>query len=838
MDLESIVHQIGKFTNEAILIADADVTDGAVLTIRWVNPSFSRLTFYASEDVYGQTMGMLAGARTDLATLGKIIDRLMCWEHFSEDIYCHRKDGTGFWGHFSFQPLKDKTGDYRFWVSLIRDVTVRRQAEERSRDLALIAEHTGDMVALHDADRQVEWVNPSFTAFTGYSIEEAAGKRLGALLRAPEGDSEQAMRANELTAALDRSEPAVGELLSRRKDGTLFLGQYDMQPVFDEHGRLSRFVSLIRDITERRSLEMRYKAVFDHSNAAIAIKEKDRFLMVNRAFAEPFGRNVDWFQGRRARDVLAAQVYDATRQVEERVLADGRPVTWERSGQRHDGSPGEFMARTFSVFDPVLNTTLICTVETDITQLHDQQRQLETYAAELRSSQNALEQQNRELVSISEQLEHASMHDTLTGLPNRRYLDSKLREMRARLTTGGVLSVLHIDLDRFKQINDAFGHAAGDYVLRQVARTLLAETRDGDFAARVGGDEFVILSEMDGDQDQVTRFASRIIRKLSTPQRFEGHECRFGASIGIATGRGEGIDPAQLLINADIALYRAKAAGRNRWALFSDALQAEVVRAKSISDDILRGLDRDEFFALYQPQFNLDDMSLAGAEVLMRWNHPYRGELQPADFIRQASDLNVLAQIDQIILRKAVKDDALWRASGATIDRISINVSGRRLRDPELVEDIRTCGIDPHRLSVELLESIFVDDDEEMLVWAIDQLKEMGVGIELDDFGTGHSSIVGLIRLKPDRLKIDRQFIDQAMATEEYREIVRSVTGIGHSLGVEVLAEGVETEAQLSLLRDVGCNIVQGYAFGPPMSADEFRDFLRSPEPRNIPGRA
>ena len=343
-----------------------------------------------------------------------------------------------------------------------------------------------------------------------------------------------------------------------------------------------------------------------------------------------------------------------------------------------------------------------------------------------------------------------------------------------------------------------------------------------------------MLSRNAQTAEQLERFALRLIRKLSIPTRFQGRECRIGASIGIATGLPSSADPAQLLVNADIALYRAKTSGRNCCALFSEALQTEMLQAKGISDGILRGLDRDEFTALYQPQFKLSDMSLAGAEVLMRWAHPEKGMLGPSHFLKEATDLNVLSQLDQIMLRKAVKDDALWRAAGTEVRRLSINVSGTRLRDPELVEDIRTCGIDPRRLSVEVLESIFVDDDEEVLAWAIDQLKEMGVGVELDDFGTGHSSIVGLIRLKPDRLKIDRQFIDQAIAASEYRDVVRSVTEIGHSLGVEVLAEGVETEAQLDLLRWAGCDIVQGYAIAPPMTSDEFRMFLRTPVPRNL----
>lgn len=360
--------------------------------------------------------------------------------------------------------------------------------------------------------------------------------------------------------------------------------------------------------------------------------------------------------------------------------------------------------------------------------------------------------------------QHAASRDALTGLPNRRALEQKLQSLRTDRHAGRRLAAMRIDLDRFRQINDALGYAAGDHVLCHVARVLGDLGQNAGFAARVGDDEFVVLVDGDQPAPRLGRFAGRIIDLLSQPVAFAGQECRFGASVGIAVAE-TAAQHERLLTSADIALDRAKASGRNRWVMFTDRMRQDLLRGKALSDDLLRAVDRREFSVVYQPQVDARTEHIVGVEALLRWHHPERGVLTPREFLSTAEDLGIVGVIDRMVMQQATQDDAGWQSRGLKIPRIAVNVSGRRLRDPALPGDIRQGSIAPDRLSVEILESVFVDEEDQVLSWNIDQLREMGVEIELDDFGTGHSSIVGLIRLKPTRLKIDRHFVDQAPGT-------------------------------------------------------------------------
>lgn len=1113
MDISTVIENIGAYTNEAILIADADVSDGAVMALRWINPAFTALLGYERKDILGQTARILVGPGTDPATHAAIIEKLEAWQSFTNDAVIQRKDGSQFWAQLSFQPVRNDKGRVKYWICLLIDVSARKQIQDKLADLSRIAQNTRDMAIVLDEEREVLWTNASFTSFTGYTPAEAKGHRLSDLLRAEQTDDDQAA---EMIAALDRHETAHAEMILRRRDNSLFIAQVEYQPIFED-GKLVRYVSLIRDTTERRMLEMRYKGVFDETNAAISIKSGDRFLMVNRRFAQDHGKVVSEIEGKTAEEVFPDLHRMDLESVERHVAETSESMEWERTVLGRDGQFRHELTKTFPVFDPLLDTNLICSVSTDVTAIRqaetalrqsqkaalaaerrlwgaldamsdgfvlydaqdrlvmfnkafktmhghlgdrlevgmtyrefveagvevgqwdlagepaedwladhfaarstemrlglfvplanerwllckevelqngeragiridvsdvkrneaelrraravaeraerrmmaaveavgdgfsmydaddrlvvysyagadsdvygmpefepgqtfehvlrtvlskkvvsdaigreeewlaeriahhrnphgtldqclsdgrifriyerrtedgdtvslrlnvtrerEQEARLSDYARDLEASKALVEQRNSALEVAKANLEHASLHDALTGLANRRYLDQELQRRKVEVDPDTVrpgqgterLSVLHIDLDRFKQINDAFGHAAGDFVLRHVASVLRTETRSGDFAARVGGDEFVILCHGGRDKKQLGEFASRIIKALSKPVSYEGQECRFGASIGIAVaqpgasgeegeGASENISSAeQLLIDADIALYRAKSAGRNRWAFFTDALQAEVLAAKLLSDQILRAIDNREFHVLYQPQVNAHTGAVTGVEALLRWSHPTRGTLLPTDFISAAEDLNVMPQIDAIVLEHVMRDDARWRELGLTVPRIAVNVSGRRLRDPELIRDIKEGGLDPSRLSLEILESVFVDEEDEVLAWNIDQLREMGVEIELDDFGTGHSSIVGLINLKPKRLKIDRTFVEQTLTPDADAAVIRAMVQIGRSLDVEIVAEGIETIAQGERLTALGCDVLQGFAYAVPMRADELRRYL------------
>ena len=437
------------------------------------------------------------------------------------------------------------------------------------------------------------------------------------------------------------------------------------------------------------------------------------------------------------------------------------------------------------------------------------------------------EARNSELEAARVRIEHNALHDSLTGLPNRRYLDEVLkRHATAGYLASGSVALLHMDLDRFKQINDTLGHAAGDAMLIHAAKVLRANCGPDEFVARIGGDEFVVvLSASEGDA-ALASVAERIVRQMHRPVLYEGHECRFGVSVGIAVEEGDEIDVKRLLINADIALYRAKARGRNRFEFFSEALQAEVVNTKRVADEILNGLERNEFVAYYQPQFDAHSLDVVGVEALARWNHPVHGIRAPEAFLSIAEELNVVASIDRLVLNQALADLRTWDESGLNVPRASVNVSLRRLHDEDLIPGLQQLGITPGRISFELVESIYLDEGDAIVGWNIEQIKELGIDVEIDDFGTGYASIVSLLKLNPKRLKIDRQFIAPIVSEPGQRRLLSSIIDIGKSMGIEVVAEGVETMEHARILRDLGCDILQGYAFARPMSAADLSRFL------------
>ncbi|WP_437350928.1 sensor domain-containing protein [Neorhizobium petrolearium] len=448
---------------------------------------------------------------------------------------------------------------------------------------------------------------------------------------------------------------------------------------------------------------------------------------------------------------------------------------------------------------------------------------------ELERAKTLAEARNRELEAARSRIEHNAMHDHLTDLPNRRYLDEMLDRVAAECVRDGQgIAILHVDLDRFKQINDTLGHSAGDMMLKHVAKILKGTIRKGDFVARVGGDEFVILSKFQGSPRKLSNLAERIIRELRKPVSYEGHDCRFGASIGIACEAAADADARQLLLNADIALYRAKNNGRNRHEFFSADTQKEIISTRRMSDEILLGLERNEFVPFYQLQFDARTLEIVGVETLARWVHPEHGLLSPVKFLETAEELDVVPAIDGMILDKALADFREWRRQGLSIPKLSVNVSYRRLRDASLPRKLRKLGIEPGTVAFELLESIFFDDCDEEVMKTLARIRRLGIDIEIDDFGTGHASIISLLRLNPRALKIDRELVRLVSQSQKQRKLVGTIIEIGRSLNIRVIAEGVETAEQIRILRDLGCDVLQGYALARPMPRSSLPDFIRS----------
>ncbi|MBX4952294.1 EAL domain-containing protein [Rhizobium binae] len=484
-----------------------------------------------------------------------------------------------------------------------------------------------------------------------------------------------------------------------------------------------------------------------------------------------------------------------------RVIVDDGSVRYVRSvGKVHQTASGEMkiMGIAFDATEDMLMTI------------------------RLKAAKDEAVAKNIELELAKDRIEHNSLHDPLTALANRRKLDMALENLtRDGRRQRQKFSILHIDLDRFKDINDTLGHAAGDAMLVHASKVLARNVRGSDLVARIGGDEFVILACDVGDKE-MAELATRIVEEMRQPIDFQGFSCRCGVSIGIALANGIHVDARKVLINADIALYRAKSTGRNRFEFFNHDLQAEIINTKRTADEILTGIDNGEFTAWYQPQFSARTMELTGVEALVRWKHPSKGWLTPDKFLRIADEINVVQTLDRLVLETALRDKMRWTALGIAVPKVSVNVSARRLHDGSLLESLADLHIRPGELSFELVESIFLDESEDVVSQNLERIKALGIDIEIDDFGTGHTSIVSLLKLKPKRLKIDRQLVRPIIGASQERALVSSIIDIARSLGVETVAEGVETAAHAALLRDLDCDILQGYAFSRPLSFDDF----------------
>ena len=424
-----------------------------------------------------------------------------------------------------------------------------------------------------------------------------------------------------------------------------------------------------------------------------------------------------------------------------------------------------------------------------------------------------------------EQLTHNAFHDALTGLPNRALFMDHLRLSIARKQRNEkyMFAVLFLDLDRFKVINDSLGHMVGDQLLVNVGQRLNNVLRSGDTVARVGGDEFTILLDDLKDEIEAITIAERIQKDLKTPLNLYGYEVFTTASIGIALSHVDYENPENVMRDADTAMYRAKSLGKARHEVFDKAMHAIAMNVLQLETDLRYAIERQEFFLQYQPIVSLDGFNLCGFEALVRWQHPERGLVSPIDFIPVAEDTGQIVQIGQWTLREACRQMQIWhkRFQLETPLFVSVNLSGRQFTQPDLIEQVseilKETGFDPNFLKLEITESMVMENIETATAM-LKQLRALGVRLSIDDFGTGYSSLSYLHRFPIDTLKIDRSFVIHIVDNNENIEIVRTIVMLAQNLGLDVVAEGVETKEQLALLRKLGCEHGQGYFFSKPTS--------------------
>jgi diguanylate cyclase (GGDEF)-like protein/PAS domain S-box-containing protein len=703
---------------------------------------------------------------------------------------------------------------------IYRDVSGRKRASEAlGRTLSLLTatlESTADGILVVDRDGRIVSFNRKFAELWRLP-PQLYGTRDRALLL--EHACRQVVEPERFLARLrelDASPELVSMDVIEFTDGRVFERYSQPQRVGNVvAGRVSSF----RDVTQRTRAERELRtshrlinAVIDGTADPIFVKDLEgRYLMVNQAFVDFAKRSREVIVGRF--DVELFDPEEAARygETDARVLATGLPLVFESSGI----VAGEKRIHlvTKSVFrDEAGRIAGVVGVARDITE----RKQAE------------------------EQLLHDAFHDALTGLPNRALFTEELRLAldRGKRRRDYRFAVLFLDLDQFKVVNDSLGHLVGDRLLVAMAQRLQKCLRPGDRVARLGGDEFTILLDEIGDVDAAERIAERIQAELAEPFDLDGHEVFTSASIGIALSTAGYDQPEQMLRDADLAMYRAKALGRNRVEQFDHGMRADAVARLRLETDLRHALERGEFRLLYQPIVSQASGRTVGFEALLRWQHPTRGLLLPDEFLRVSEENNLMVPMGGWVLEQACRQLGTWLAAYPDREKlgVSVNLSTKQLLQPELAGEIRRVlkqtGVPAHKLKLEVTEDVVMERAEAAAA-VLEQLKAMDVRVYLDDFGTGYSSLSYLRRFPLDALKIDRFFVSR-MEDPENLEIVRAIITLARNLRLRVIAEGVETPAQAAQLRALECEYLQGHLFAGPLTPEAAGELLERETQRQV----
>ncbi|MBB3386760.1 MULTISPECIES: GGDEF and EAL domain-containing protein [unclassified Rhizobium] len=557
-------------------------------------------------------------------------------------------------------------------------------------------------------------------------------------------------------------------------------------PLRDRNGNIIGVVGASRDISAR--------------------KRAEKLMSAQTKLLQDVARGVDLDVFLRESQVLLEE------------LLNGRRVSFVLNGDQAEPLAGDILEFPIFSRDGGRHGALV-TVQTD----GDEAGLMEFFAGIAQTVGIAIDR-HRDIAHIA----YLAEHDALTGLPNRMLLDRKLSALLEKASRQQrSLAVAFVDLDNFKLVNDTLGHAAGDELLTVVARRISTQVGEGGVVARIGGDEFIIVLE-DPAEPIYERLAA-VLADISQPMIVQGVEIRVGCSIGVACAMEHGTTASELFANADMALYRAKEAGRNAIRLFTPAM-AEDARNKLIRiEELRRAVERDEFVLHYQPQKEVRSGKIIGVEALVRWQHPVEGLLLPGVFIPLAEETGLIVPLGEIVLRKACQQARLWQDRGLPALRMGVNVSARQFLESSLTSHVasalQSADLDPQWLELELTESLIMRDVEGAIE-RMHELKELGVSLAMDDFGTGYSSLSTLRRFPLSRLKIDRSFIADIPEKPGDMAITSAIVSLGRTLDLEVVAEGVETEEQARFLEGAGCELLQGYLFARPLPSSEIESLI------------
>jgi diguanylate cyclase (GGDEF)-like protein/PAS domain S-box-containing protein len=754
-----------------------------------------------------------------------------------------RKDGSIVWVNLTVALVRNSDGAPQYEIAVMEDITERKEREVALQRFRTALDSSADMVFLFDLSLgKLLDFNQTASNLLGYTREELLALRARDIRPSSTSGTLKAEMA-ELLGTAGHTNTVMTEY--RRKDGTTFPVESRRSLLDTPQGRVlvvnSRDMSERATAEKRRAAQARYQkkisklgqAALTKRNAgelvakavqsvleglgagAVAYLERgtgDRELVLRRVAGLP-STPTDSALAKVPRGSALAPVIDES----QAVVLNGPwqqglplPFEWLRRfgsmaavGVPADGGPRGVVCAfgdAPGAFGP------------------EETRFLGAAASMVSAALHRLDSEAR--------LAYLAQFDPLTGLPNRTLLADRFSLMIVQARRRNVsLGVLFIDLDDFKLVNDTQGHAAGDELLKEMAKRLQSSLRDGDTVARISGDEFAVILGDLARPDDAALVAQKILERVAAPVTVQGQEAVVTASVGIATFPADGDNAEALLGAADAAMYRAKQSGRNAFHFFTADINTRTRARAQMGIELRRALERREFSLAYQPKIDLTSGNPCGAEALLRWRHPERGLIAPVEFIPVLEETGLIVPVGEWVLKRACEDLKSWLGSGAPAMPVAVNLSARQFRQHDLEERIRSivygAGIDPSLIELEITESQLMHDPDHA-VRVLRALGEAGVRIAIDDFGTGYSSLSYLTRFPLASLKIDRSFVADVLDDEADATIVRTIVDMAHTLGFTVIAEGVERDSQAAFLRALGCEQAQGFLFARPMPADEF----------------
>ncbi len=674
-------------------------------------------------------------------------------------------------------------------------------------------------IVVMDCNGRVEYCNTSFTAMTGYTLQDIGGADPLAWNPAEEIRTTY----QQLLASQTPNDSWNNDFESQRKDGSRYWERQVVSTLRDTNGQHTHLIVVKQDITERkqkrdgyeRTRRLQEQALISSSNGIMITRsdaEDHSIVYVNPAFERITGYAAEEVIGREGRFLVRDDLAQPALEIIRNALRGKCEGTATLRNYRKDG-------------------TLFWN-ELHIAPVHDLTGESTTHFVSVINDVS-------ERVQYQQALEYQANHDSLTGLANRNLLNDRIEQAIAWARRNNhVMGVMLLDLDHFKRINDASGHTAGDALLKEVAARLRACVRDTDTVARLGGDEFVIILTDVPQPDDVLNIAAKVQSALTRPMEIVGRDMEVTASIGVALYPRDGDHGEVLLRYADIAMYRVKEHGRNSVRCFVPEMGSSAISRLDMEAAMRRGLERGEFLLHYQPKIDLASQRIVGAEALVRWQHPQIGLIHPIEFIHLAEETGLIVPLGEWVLEEACHQQARWREQGLGELKLAVNMSARQFRLDDLSERVaaivQRTGVDPRQIVLELTESMVMQDVDTTRMSLV-ALKSLGLSLSLDDFGTGYSSLSYLRRFPIDELKIDRSFINDIHSNEDDAAIASAIVAMAHSLGLAVVAEGVECKEQADLLAGIGCSQAQGYFYARPMPAHTFLERVRAQPLANQP---